>query len=451
MPRHGFLILVLVVATSGSVHPQKKSAGSEPAKAPVEKSAAEVEAERVLKERRANAQSLLINLAADARNFSDARVRARTQARIADLLWENDRERSVAMFNSALEAAEVADAESQARMQEDIRRQQTETGRGGYVIDTPPDLRGEVLGLAAKRDQKLREELLGRYQDQQVREAADEGKRQDPRGQDETTTQRSNPDKPVFNSGSILQSLDRQTVDREQTLLDQVERARTSAERDQANLQLAMLMVDKDDRRARDYVDKIDEMELRNGARAYIDASIAFKLYEKKNVERALEFARNSDLTHFQRSWLLSQTAGQIGIKDRERALPVLDDAVAEAGRIETGDPDRPRAFFAIANVVLRINRAAVWETMGQAITAANSAEKFTGEDGQIVFRLTGKGTRAVHQHGFSDFDVAGIFGRLAGEDYDRAVDLARGLQSGAPRANAVIAIARSVLDETKK
>ena len=48
-------------------------------------------------------------------------------------------------------------------------------------------------------------------------------------------------------------------------------------------------------------------------------------------------------------------------------------------------------------------------------------------------------------------FDVAGIFGRLAGEDYDRAVDLARGLQSGAPRANAVIAIARSVLDETKK
>ena len=128
----------------------------------------------------------------------------------------------------------------------------------------------------------------------------------------------------------------------------------------------------------------------------------------------------------------------------------MLDDAVTEARRIETGDPDRPRAFFAIANVVWRINPAAVWETMGDAITAANSAESFTGEDGQIEFRLLTKGANSGHQHGFGDFDVAGIFTQLAHEDFDKAVTLARNFQSGAPRANAVIAIAKSVLDEKK-
>ena len=58
------------------------------------KSTKDVEAELLLRERRANAQSLLLNLAADARNFNDAALRARTLARIADGLWETDRERS---------------------------------------------------------------------------------------------------------------------------------------------------------------------------------------------------------------------------------------------------------------------------------------------------------------------------------------------------------------------
>ena len=44
------------------------------------------------------------------------------------------------------------------------------------------------------------------------------------------------------------------------------------------------------------------------------------------------------------------------------------------------------------------------------------------------------------------DFDIEGIFGKLANDDYDRAVQLARGFQGEAPRASATIAIARSVL-----
>jgi len=62
---------------------QGSTSKSEPAPDP--------EAERIVNERHANAQSLLIALAADAGKFNDSALRARTQARIADMLWKGDR------------------------------------------------------------------------------------------------------------------------------------------------------------------------------------------------------------------------------------------------------------------------------------------------------------------------------------------------------------------------
>ena len=88
---------------------------------------------------------------------------------------------------------------------------------------------------------------------------------------------------------------------------------------------------------------------------------------------------------------------------------------------------------------------------MSDAMKASISAEKFSGDDGHLVFRMLAKGMNAVSQNPLADFDVAGIFAALATEDYEKAVELARGLEHEDPRANAVIAIARSVLEEKKK
>jgi hypothetical protein len=46
------------------------------------------------------------------------------------------------------------------------------------------------------------------------------------------------------------------------------------------------------------------------------------------------------------------------------------------------------------------------------------------------------------------DFDLEGIFGKLADDDYERAIQMARGFQGEAPRVNATIAIARSMMNE---
>jgi hypothetical protein len=44
------------------------------------------------------------------------------------------------------------------------------------------------------------------------------------------------------------------------------------------------------------------------------------------------------------------------------------------------------------------------------------------------------------------DFDVAGIFGKLASSDYERAVQLARWFQGEAPRVNVTIAMLKGAV-----
>jgi hypothetical protein len=588
------------------------------------KPAKDPEAERMLKERRANAQSLLINLAADARNFSDQTLRARTQSRIADILWEADQERALTVFRAAWDAAEIADKEERERVQQDIRQQQSKTGSGGYAVASPPNIRREVMRLAAQRDRALGEEFLGKFKEQKEREAGDvknasrnaldvdervsqrlilagqlldagdiehamqfadpvlgginmqsvdflstlrekDSAAADQRyvamlanaptnpqsdantvsllssyiftphlyiafqgagvssaqtsrsvppeiaaglrdaffrtaasilmrplpspGQDQTTA---GPDgqylvikrlMPLFEkyappetttalhaqlealasvAGNNARERDNESVnrglgpekpasDREQLLLDRIDRAKTSTERDQLNLQLALFLAGKGEIRARDYVNKIDDTEIRNRARTYIDCSMATQAISKKDTARALELTGTGDFTHLQKNWLLTQTAKLLIKTDRDKALSLIDDAAAEARRIDASDPDSPRAFFGVANALLLVNRAGAWDAMNDAIKASNSAENFSGDDGHLNFRIITKGMNAASQNPVADFDVAGIFAALATEDYERALELARGFEHEAPRANAVIAIARSVLEEKKK
>jgi len=625
MPRHllrvpGFILIVCL-----SVAAQTKGTNASAVNNANDKTARDAEAERLLRERRANAQSLLISLAVDAAKFSDQTLRARTQARIADALWELDRERSRTMFRSAWDAAEAADAENAVRVQEDIRAQQAKTGSGGYVIASPPDLRKEVLRLAAKRDRALGEEFLTKFKEAKEREAdAATRKSKNPFGDDEAISQRlslaqellgdgdteralqiadpvlgtislgtmeflailraqhpaeadaryaallssaaaipssdantvslltsylftphlfivfsgngisssqrggatpppdvapqlretffrvaasillrplappgqdqttSGPDglyltikrlMPLFEQyapaetttslkaqfealGSLVSaaarnrdenslrrgiSPEKPSADREQVLLDRLEHAQTAAERDQLNLQLAQLMAGKGDLRARDYIDKIDDAEIRKAARAYTDAAMTQRAIQTKDAERALQIMHDAELTHLQRSWALAQTAKLLAKTDRDRALGLIEEAAVEARRLANSDPDRPRAFLGVLNAMRVVDPKAAWDVADEAIRAANSVETFTGEDGELTSSLITKGSRSMTQIAVADFDLAGIFESFAVEDYEKAIELARAFQRDAPRANATMAIARAILKEKKK
>ena len=136
---------------------------------------------------------------------------------------------------------------------------------------------------------------------------------------------------------------------------------------------------------------------------------------------------------------------------DRERATQLLDEATTEARRMDVSDPFLPRALLAVANVLRILDPARSWDATFDAVKAANSAEGFTGEDGELVLTFQSKGQSSVHTSDVADFDVEGIFKKLANENYDKAVELARGFQDEGPRAMATIAIARAVLEQKPK
>ena len=626
MDRRPLLILLFLLFLCATATAQPNQANKTvPAKevASKGKAAADPEAERILRERRAQAQSLLISLAADAGTYNDQKLRARTLARIADVLWDADPERARTLFRRAWDAAESADQEGQRKMQEDIKQQQAKTGNS--AIQGPPNIRGEVLRLAARRDRALGEELLAKLKiekDREATEAADRSRSnpsdtpeglsqrlslarqllatdvqralqfadpalgsitmegidflsylrekdaaaadrrylamlaiaanllqsdantvsllssylftphvfvmfngggastmstsrggapvevtpelrvaffrmaagillrpQAPPGEDQTSSglqgkylmikrllplfeqyapkdmtdaMRAEMDALGTTVPEDMRQRDDDTVregirsplsgeDREKSLLDRIDHAKTSDERDGLYLQLAEMFAQNSEMRARDYVDKIENSELRNQARPFIDATMTIRALDKKDVDRVLELIRTAELTHLQKAWALAAVGKLLAKSDHEKSLMVIEEAAAEGRRIEGSDPDRPRALMAVANALLLSERGKCWDATYDAVKAANSAEGFTGEDGVVRIGLQTKSMSSLHSSSAQDFDVSGIFGELAKEDYNRTVELARGFEREAPRASAVIAIARAVLEDKKK
>ncbi|HEV7796536.1 MAG TPA: hypothetical protein VGO73_00145, partial [Pyrinomonadaceae bacterium] len=151
----------------------KPQTTSSPAKPAAKNKASVAAAKAKIDQQKALALSLLVSLGNDARTFSDQKLRARTLSRIADALWEADPEQGRALFRKAWDAAEVGDQESARRTEEDRQRQQGGNANAPFALVQPPDLRSEVLRLAAKRDRALGEELLDKLKEARKQEATD--------------------------------------------------------------------------------------------------------------------------------------------------------------------------------------------------------------------------------------------------------------------------------------
>jgi hypothetical protein len=234
---------------------------------------------------------------------------------------------------------------------------------------------------------------------------------------------------------------------REQSLLEKIDSAKTSGERDKLYLELAVGKGEAGDLAAKDYADKIDDSDLRQAVRAYIDAALAMRAIEKKDAEQALDLVRDGEMSRLVKVWTMARAARLLIVRpkpDRDRVLLILEDAAAEARRMDASDPDRARAFLAISSAWLAIDRNRGWDSMTDAVKAANSAPEFTGADGNL--RLGRDGGGSMHQHSMAEFNVADVFQLLAGYDFDRAVALAGVFEREGPRTNAVMAIAVTVL-----
>ena len=142
--------------------------------------------------RRATAVTLINTLADEARSFRDQSLRARVQMQAADALWETEQERARTLFRRAYDAAEQADQESRRQRESDLRapgaggggaqsvtvEQQVRGAAGARpgalaALLNQPNLRSEVLRLAAKRDRALGEEFLAKLDEQRKQDERD--------------------------------------------------------------------------------------------------------------------------------------------------------------------------------------------------------------------------------------------------------------------------------------
>ncbi|HKC65833.1 MAG TPA: hypothetical protein VKB86_19475 [Pyrinomonadaceae bacterium] len=241
------------------------------------------------------------------------------------------------------------------------------------------------------------------------------------------------------------------TRDRMEGLQDRIDRAKSSAERDSIYADMASALAGTGDARARDLVNKIEDSDLRRQTRAYVDYEYLTNALQKKDVQEALRIARSGELTHIQRVWGFTQAARYLLKEERARAIDILEEATAEARRIDASDADRPRAFIAITSVLMEADPARAWDLISEAVKAANSAEDFTGDDGRMSAILRYKNGLLVTNSSAQDFDLLGIFRALAKYDLNRAIDAAKNFTAEAPRANATLAIASAVLEEKQK
>ena len=102
-----------------------------------------------------------------------------------------------------------------------------------------------------------------------------------------------------------------------------------------------------------------------------------------------------------------------------------------------------------MATGLTQADRVRAWETISEAVKAANSAEGFTGDDGRVSAQIQTKSMVMATSANAEDFNLFGAFRALARDDFLRSVETAKSFTSEAPRATATLAVARSVLEKT--
>ncbi|HKR01042.1 MAG TPA: hypothetical protein VJT09_10235 [Pyrinomonadaceae bacterium] len=236
-----------------------------------------------------------------------------------------------------------------------------------------------------------------------------------------------------------------------QAMEERLSRATDSAERDAIYADMASSLAGSGDPRGRELVSKIDDTELRQQTRAYADFEYLDDAIQKKDAQEAARIARTGELTHLQRVWGLTQAARLLVKTDRESAVSLLDEALTAARRIGGNDPERPRALTAVASGFIEADRSRIWELIAELVKAGNSAEGFTGDDARVTSVLRFKNGVVMRSANATDFDLLVVFRTLAKNDLYPAIEAAKNFTSEVPRANAILAISRAVLDEKQR
>ena len=238
------------------------------------------------------------------------------------------------------------------------------------------------------------------------------------------------------------------------TVLDQlqerVDRAKDERDRDEIYADAAAILAVEANPAAQDIADKIDNAYRREAVRRYVDISLLRAALAKKNSVEALRLARADSLTHPQRTWAHLQIARLLMRSDRTRALELLEEALAEARRIDDDDANRALLITGLAAQFLAADIIRSWEVATEAVKAGNAAEGFSGEADDLSVALVTRSGLKLLDLGTSDLNLSVLISSLAKQDPTRARDLAKSFKYESPRAIATLAVASAAMAKAK-
>jgi len=234
-----------------------------------------------------------------------------------------------------------------------------------------------------------------------------------------------------------------------ENMQDRLDHAKTSRERDVIYEDIAALLANQGDARAHTFADKIDNVEWRARVREYVDLSLVQFAIRQRDASSVARLAKAVALSHTQRSWAYAQAARLLMKSQRRFALDLLEEALAEAQRIEADDPHRAQMLIGVAIQFLASDHVRAWEVMGEVVKAANAVEEFSGEEEGLKFVLaTSSGLKFIEISG-ADFSLARVVRLLTREDLIRTSDLARTFKNDAARAVAILSIGAAALEKS--
>ena len=150
----------------------------------------------------------------------------------------------------------------------------------------------------------------------------------------------------------LTQGISREETD-PRTVLDRlqerIDSAKDERQRDEIYADAAAILAAQGNPAAQDIADKIDNVKRRETARRYVDISLVRAALAKKDVALALRFAKADSLMHLQRTWSYLQIARLMMKSDSTRAVELLEEALAEARRIDAADANRALLIIGVA------------------------------------------------------------------------------------------------------
>lgn len=253
----------------------------------------------------------------------------------------------------------------------------------------------------------------------------------------------------------LTQGISREETD-PRTVLDRlqerIDSAKDERQRDEIYADAAAILAAQGNPAAQDIADKINNVYRREMARRYVDISLVRAALAKKDVALALRFAKADSLMHPQRTWSYLQIARLLMKSDRTRAVELLEEALAEARRIDADDSaHRALLIIGVATQFLSIDNLRSWEVAAEGIKAANATEEFSAEPhGMRVALITSSGLKLIELD-TSTLSLSALLSSLAKEDLVRANDLAKSFKYEAPRAVSTLAVASAAMAKLKR